>query len=144
MKFVKYLAAVLVMMIATVSEAQFSSTSGAFPGLPTRITAGAISNVNSIIALPAGNGGFSMGAIVVATNISASNVTFRLSYSLDGVTFTPEVRSLIHVLNNTTNTPSFTNWTKDDFGSPTHVRLDSITNQHSSTVFLTNVFFNVR
>lgn len=116
---------------------------GTFANVPAIITTGATSNVLDDITVYKGRG-LSILPHFAGTNAGTANVTFRFEVSADGTNFTTTgPLQLIVAMNGATGVRGWTNWSAATLDNIRAVRLASIANAHTASIFPTNVTWAV-
>ncbi len=147
MKPIRYLLALFALITATAITAnaqQFPPRFGNFDNVPALVTTDATSNVvSSAVTLFPGRG-LAVMPHFAGTNTATTNVIFDFEVTYDGTNWsTVTAVTLTNALNGTTAVRGYHAIPPDTLDNVKAIRLQSIENRHSASVFITNVTWSV-
>jgi hypothetical protein len=120
------------------------NTFGTFDNVPALMTASSTSNVVSTGVSVRQGKGMAIMPYFVDTNSTAANLIFKFNVSYDGTNWGTTLPILItNALNGTTAVRGFFNIPPDTLNNVRQLRLQSIVNGQTNTVWITNVVWSV-
>jgi hypothetical protein len=140
------LAIICMLAAPATSQAQVTPTAtGEFLGSTYLINGSVTSNINTSAISVRQAKGLAFLPLLAGTNASTAAVTFVFDVSVDGTNFTTSSPLAFAVaMNGTTAVRGYTNFSSTLLDNVSHLRLRSIQNAHTASVFVTNAVWSVK
>lgn len=89
------------------------------------------------------NQGLAIMPWIVSGDAANGAVTFTFDVSIDGTNYTTSTPfTYAPTLNGTTSVKGFTNWSSEILNNARYIRLRSIANAHTNTIYCTNLWYS--